>query len=137
LAFLDVLVTRTPAGSLQNTAFRKPTHTGRYLPFFTHHPLKQKLSIPRTLFRHAENIVQKDDLRKEEIENINRTIKTNGFPRNHRKPTSNHPKSDSQQPNVKTVLLYMQNITEPIKRVLQQVGGGVAMKPVCLLSLQA
>ena len=28
---------------------------------------------------------------------------------------------------------YVQNFTEPIKRVLQQVGLGVPMKPVCAL----
>ena len=33
-----------------------------------------------------------------------------------------------------TVVPYVQNLTEPIKRVLQQVGVGVAMKPVCVLS---
>ena len=30
--------------------------------------------------------------------------------------------------------MYVQNLTEPIKRVLQQVGVGVAMKPVCVQS---
>ena len=49
LAFLDMLVTRTPEGSLQTTVFRKPTHPGRYLPFSSHYPLQQKL-IPRTFF---------------------------------------------------------------------------------------
>ena len=34
-----------------------------------------------------------------------------------------------------TVVPYVQNLTEPIKSVLQQVGVGVAMKPVCVLSI--
>ena len=33
-----------------------------------------------------------------------------------------------------TVVPWVQNLTEPIKRVLQQAGVGVAMKPVCVLS---
>ena len=33
-----------------------------------------------------------------------------------------------------TVVSYVQNLTEPIKRVLQQVDAAVAMKPVCVLS---
>ena len=33
-----------------------------------------------------------------------------------------------------TVVPYVQNLTEPIKRVLQQVGVGVAMKSVCVFS---
>jgi len=59
LAFLDVLVTRTPDGSFQTTVFRKPTHAGRYLSFSLYHLLQKKLSISQTLFRRAENIVQK------------------------------------------------------------------------------
>ena len=35
---------------------------------------------------------------------------------------------------IMTVVPYMQKLTEPIKCVLQQVGVGVAMKPVCVLS---
>ena len=59
LAFLDVLVTSTPEGSLQTTEFRKPTHTGRYLSFSFHHSLQQKLSILRILFSWAENIIKR------------------------------------------------------------------------------
>ena len=36
--------------SLQTTVFRKAMHGGRYLPFSSHHPLQQKLSIPQTRF---------------------------------------------------------------------------------------
>ena len=134
LAFLDVLVTRTPEGSLQTTVFRKPTHTGRYLPFSSHHPLQQKLSIPRTLFSRAENIIKDDELKKDEIRTINNTLITNGYPRFHRKRRPTRSESESQQTKIMTVVPYVQNLTEPIKRVLQQVGVGVAMKPVCVLS---
>ena len=82
LAFLDVLVTRTPEGSLQTIVFRKPTHTGRYLSFSSHHPLQQ--SIPRTLFSRAENIIKEDELKKDEIQTINNTLITNEYPRFHR-----------------------------------------------------
>ena len=67
LAFVDVLVTYTPKEWLQTTVFRKPTHTGRYLPFSSHHSFKQKLSIPRTIFSRAENIIKEDELKKDEI----------------------------------------------------------------------
>ena len=134
LAFLDVLVTRTPEGLLQTTVFRKPTHTGRYQSFSFHHPLPQKLSIPRTLFFRAENIVKEDELKKDEKRMINNTLNVNGYPRFHRKRWPTHSESESQQTKIIPVVPYMQNLTEPIKRVLQQVSVGVAMKSVCVLS---
>ena len=132
LLFLDVLVTRTPEGSPQT--FRKPTHTGRYLPFSFHHPLQQKLSIPRALFYRAESIIKEDELKKDEIRTIKNTLITNGYPRFHRKQRPVYSESESQKTKIMTVVPYVHNLTEPIKRVLQQVGVGVAMKPVCVLS---
>ena len=52
----------------------------------------------------------------------------------HRKRRPTHSESESQQTKIMTVVPYVQNLTEPIKRVLQLVGVGVAMKPVCVLS---
>ena len=134
LAFLDVLVTRTPEGSLSTTVFRKPTHTERYLPFSSHHPLQQKLSIPQTLFSRAENIIKEDELKKDEIRAINNTLITNGYLRFHRKQRPVHSESESQKTKIMTMVPFVHNLTEPIKRVLQQVGLGVGMKPVCVLS---
>ena len=58
----------------------------------------------------------------------------NGYPRFHHKRRPAHAESESQQTKIITVVPYVQNLTEPIKRVLQQVGFGVAMKPACVLS---
>ena len=59
---------------------------------------------------------------------------TNGYPRFNRKQRPTHSESESQQTKIITVVPYVQNLTEPIKRVLQHVGVGMAMKPVCVLS---
>ena len=134
LAFLDVLVTRTPEGSLQTIVFRKPTHTGNYQPVSFHNPHQHKLIIPRTLFSRAENIIKEDELKKDEIRTLNNTLITNGYPRFHHKRRPAHSESESQQTKIMTEVPYVQNFTKPIKRVLQQVGVGVAMKPVCVLS---
>ena len=45
LAFLDVFLHREADGSFSTNVYRKPTHTGRYLPYTSHHPTTQKLSI--------------------------------------------------------------------------------------------
>ena len=59
---------------------------------------------------------------------------TNGYPRFYRKRRPAYSESESQQTKIMALVPYVQNLTEPIKCVLQQVGVGVAMKPVCVLS---
>ena len=104
-------------------------YTSRYLPFSSHHPLRQKLSISRTLFSRAENIINEDELKKDEIRTINNTLITNGFPRFHRKRRPARTESEFQQTKIVIVVSNWQNLIEYIERVSQQVGVGVAMKP--------
>ena len=61
-------------------------------------------------------------------------ICTNVFPTYHRKQRIACSESESEQTKIMTVVPYIQNHVEPIKRVLQQVGEGVARKPVCVQS---
>ncbi len=42
LAFLDVLISHNPDGSINTTVYRKPTHTNKYLNFSSHHPVAQR-----------------------------------------------------------------------------------------------
>ena len=81
VSFLDVTVTRKHDGSLITSVCRKPTHTGRYLPFDSHHPLSQKLSIPRTLFNRADNATLDKTPKQKEFRTIEATLKTNGCSR--------------------------------------------------------
>ena len=61
LSFLDVAVTRKTDGSLSADIYRKPTHTGRYLSFSSHHPLNQKLCSARTLYSRDNNIISDEN----------------------------------------------------------------------------
>ena len=81
LSFLDVTVTRKPDGSLITSVYRKPPHTGRHLPFDSHHPLSQKLSISRTLFNRADNVTLDKTLKQKEFRTIEATLKTNRYRR--------------------------------------------------------
>ena len=64
MVFLDVLLTLKLDGSLSTSIFRKPTHTGRYLPLNSNHPFSQKVGIARNLYSRAEKIINKDSNKK-------------------------------------------------------------------------
>ena len=126
IAFLDVLLTRELDGSLSTSIFRKPTHTGRYLPFNSHHPFSQKVSIAGTLYSRAEKIINNESNRKSELSKIKDTLQSNGFPTPicsntfFSKTTQNRNSSNNCTTFVS--IPYVQGVSEPIKRVLAQVG---------------
>ena len=55
IAFLDTLVTRKD-NSLIVEVYRKPTHTDRYLDFYSHHDKRLKISAAETLLCRATNL---------------------------------------------------------------------------------
>ena len=56
IAFLDALVTRKD-NALIVEVYRKPTHTDRYLDFFSHHDKRHKIiSIAETLLHRATKL---------------------------------------------------------------------------------
>ena len=138
IAFLDVLLTLELDGSLSTSIFRKPTHTGRYLPFNSHHPFSQKVSIARTLYSRAEKLINNESNRKPESSKIKDTLQSNGFPTPiysntfFSKTTQNRNSSNNYTTFVS--IPYLQGVSEPIKRVLSQVGIKVALKPYFTLS---
>ena len=56
LPFLDVLVIPQPDGSLSTAVYRKPTHTGQYLQWDSHHAISAKYSVISTLFHKAKEV---------------------------------------------------------------------------------
>ena len=130
------MVTRKQDGSLITSVYRKPTHTCSYLRFDSHHPLSQKLSIPRTLFSRTDNVTLDKPLKQREFRTIEDPLKTNGYPRKffNRRLIKKKQMDNNEKPKITTSLPYVQGVTEPIKRVPQQIGVGVAMKPIFPLS---
>ena len=49
IPFLDTIVKPEADGSLSITVYRKPTHTGQYLQWDSHHHLSVKFSVIQTL----------------------------------------------------------------------------------------
>ena len=50
IPYLDMLIVRKSDGSLNFTAYRKPTHTENYLKFGSANPLNHKKAVVRSLF---------------------------------------------------------------------------------------
>ena len=69
IPFLDTLLERKEDGSVVKV-HQKKTHTNQYLAFNSHHPLYQKMGVARTLLKRCEEIVTKDEERKEERNTI-------------------------------------------------------------------
>ena len=64
IPFLDILICRNN-GDLCFTVYRKPTHSGSYLHFFSHHSDKVKSSVASGLFLRAYRICSPHLLNKE------------------------------------------------------------------------
>ena len=78
-AFLDVFPCREADGFFSSNVYRKHTHTARHLPYASHHPTAQKLSIAQTLYSRADNVSNKPENKLAEFDYINQTLQNNGF----------------------------------------------------------
>ena len=129
---------RKTDGTLSTDIYRKPTHTGRYLSFSSHHPLNQKLSIARTLYSRANNIISDENKKIQEFRHVSDILKSNGFP-SHKHSFSFKTNSVASQKSYQqfqgfATIPYVQGISGSIKRILAEVGIRVAMKPDFTLS---
>ena len=77
--FFDVLV-KKENGGFKTAVYRKPTHTGRYTHFTSHHHPQVKSGTIRCLTERARRICQ-DDNRKEELLHIRDIFLKNGYPK--------------------------------------------------------
>ena len=66
IPFWDTLLERKESGEMKVLIFRKNTHTEQYLHFSSHHPLRQKMGVIRSLLDRCETLVtEEEDKRKE------------------------------------------------------------------------
>ena len=75
-------------------------------------------------------------LQQKEFRTIEATLKTNGYPRKffNRGLMKKKQMDNNEKQKIATSLAYVQGAIKPIKSVLQQIGVGVAMHPIFLLS---
>ena len=137
LVFLDVNAQELKDGSLAASVYRKLTHTDRYLQYSSHHLVNQKVGVARTLFSRANRITSNNEKKIKEFHQITKTLKNNGFPSSKccfKKYLQNHNIRKTEKLKRFTSIPYLQGVSEPISRILTQVGIGVALKPHHTLS---
>ena len=79
LPFLNVLVTHTEQG-IRSSVYRKPTFTGQYLNFNSHHPYTVKKGIVRCLQHQAKTISSDTDAYQEEMISVRHNLHRNNYP---------------------------------------------------------
>ena len=140
LPFLDVLVSRkvgnesnTTVIPLTTSIYKKPTHTDKYLHYTSHHPKHQKLTVVKTLFNRVNTHISDNKLKHHEQLHIRSTLQLNGFPS--RTTFLSPTKACSQDSPYKqfTSIPYVQGSSEKIRRVLNEAGANVAMRPVHII----
>ena len=80
LSFMDATVHRY-GRHLKTSVFRKPTHTGRYLDFSSHHPENAKRAVVCALAQRIKYVTIGEQERKEEEKQICLELTKNGYPR--------------------------------------------------------
>ena len=79
IAFLDVLISRKPDGTISRSVYHKPSWTGLYQNFLSFCPMQYKRGLVRTLFNRARRICTVDTL-PTELQLITDTLKKNNYP---------------------------------------------------------
>ena len=110
---------------------RNPTHTDRYLDFFSCHSLCHKRSVVNTLLKRANNIPSTNKGRREETQRVKAVLRDNNYPmsfiRNCERALTKQPAENNF--NGFVVLPYIQGVSEKIGRIVKQQKIKVAYKP--------
>ena len=128
LPFLDVLVSHSN-DVICTDIYKKPTHTNRYLNFFSHHPKHQKLAVAKTLHDRIHTHISDNHNKPKETKNTQNILQLNDFPFRFTFPRKCKHRTTNITYNSFTTLPYVQGITEKIRRILKEAGIKVAMKP--------
>ena len=65
---------------ISTSVYRKNTHTGRYLNYFSNHSDLVKLGVARSLYDRAKNICSSTENYRQEIKEISKALRRNGYP---------------------------------------------------------
>ena len=142
LPFLDAEIERQGA-HLSMTVFRKPTHSGRYLNFESHHPVTAKCSTVDALFSRAEAIVTNEKQKQAEFSKIKQELLANDYPArfidNHltrikqwkteESVRSRDAEAEDQRRQTTVLVPFIDGVTKPLQRILRPLNVRVVGKP--------
>ena len=117
-SFLDVLVRGTEQG-FRSSVYRKPTFTGQYLNFNSHHPYTVKKGIVRCLQHRAKTISSDTDAYQEEMISLRQNLHRNNYP----EPITSTPKNldwrikDNTRKVTTVCLPYVKGLAERIQKI--------------------
>ena len=80
ICFLDILIIRDK-NSIKTNWYHKPTWSGRFLNFHSHHPYKYKINVINNLVDRGITLAHKD-FHNENIKKIKSILITNSYPPN-------------------------------------------------------
>ena len=133
---MDTMIHRVD-GSLKTGVYRKPTHTGRYLAYTSHHPESAKRSVVTSLFRRIDHITLGEKEKQAEEQRIYDELNANGYPATFVKRVARKLKDRQktkveaeQKPITLASIPYVQGISEGIRRVLAKLDIHTVMKPM-------
>ena len=106
------------------SVYRKPTHSDRYLNFYSAHPVHMKKAIIKSLVFRAERLCSEDSTKTSEINHLRCVLKQNSYPQkfidasiNSERPSRNT--TEEKKTSVATILIpYRQRTSELIRKVL-------------------
>ena len=117
IVFLDVLVTHTEQG-FGSSVYRKPTFTGQYLNFNSHHPNTVKKGIVRCLQHRAKTISSDTDAYQEKI-SLRHNLHRNNYPESITSAPRNLDRriEDNTRKLTMVCLPYVKGLTERIQKI--------------------
>ena len=118
LPLLDVLVTCTQQG-FSSSVYRKPTFTGKYLNFNSHHPYTVKKEIVRCLQHRAKTISSDTDAYQEEMISLRHNLHRNNYPERITSAPKNLDRrvEDNTRKLTTVCMPYVKGLTERIQKI--------------------
>ena len=81
LPFMDIRITRQSPGEFTKEVYQKPTHTYRYVPFSSHHPISVKSGVVACLAYRAIRVSSSQSGRDAKLGRILNVMMCNSYPR--------------------------------------------------------